>query len=81
MSTATLAEELRPLVYQELDALDNEGVETIHRVISRLQMEQSLERLAGMADEMRASGVMDRVPEILAEVRARRRAQECMSKK
>ena len=38
-------------------------------------MEQSLERLDGMADEMRAKGVMERLPGIIAEVRARRRAQ------
>ena len=75
MSTATLAEELRPLVHQELDTLDDEGIETVHRVILRMRMDQSLERLDGMADEMRTSGVMERLPEILAEVRARRRSQ------
>ena len=75
MSTATLAEELRPLVHQELDTLDDEGIKTVHRVILRMRMEQSLERLDGMADEMRTSGVMERLPEILAEVRARRRSQ------
>lgn len=75
MSTATLAEELRALVHRELDALDDEGIETVHRVILRMRMEQSLERLDGMADEMRTNGVMERLPEILAEVRARRRSQ------
>ena len=75
MSNATLAEELRPLVHRELDTLDDESIETVHRVILRMRMEQSLERLDGMADEMRTTGVMERLPEILAEVRARRRAQ------
>lgn len=58
-----------------MDALDDEGIETVHRVILRMRMEQSLERLDGMADEMRTNGVMERLPEILAEVRARRRSQ------
>jgi len=75
MSDATLPEELRPLVHQEVDALDDVGLETVHRVILRMRMEQSLERLDGMADEMRAKGVMERLPGIIAEVRARRRAQ------
>jgi hypothetical protein len=75
MSTATLAAELRPLVHKELDTLDDEGIETVHRVILRMQMEKSLERLDGMADEMRTNGVMEQLPEIIAEVRARRRAQ------
>ena len=70
-----LAEELRPLVHRELDTLDDEGVETVHRVILRTGLEQSMEPLDGMADEMRTTGVMERLPEILAEVRARRRAQ------
>lgn len=75
MSNATLPEELRPLVHQEVDTLDDVGLETVHRVILRMRMEQSLERLDGMADEMRAKGVMERLPGIIAEVRARRRAQ------
>jgi hypothetical protein len=58
-----------------VDTLDDVGLETVHRVILRMRMEQSLERLDGMADEMRAKGVMERLPEIIAEVRARRRAQ------
>ena len=58
-----------------MDTLDDVGLETVHRVILRMRMEQSLERLDGMADEMRAKGVMERLPEIIAEVRARRRAQ------
>lgn len=75
MSNATLPEELRPLVHSEVDTLDAVGLETVHRVILRMRMEQSLERLDGMADEMRAKGVMAHLPEIIAEVRARRRAQ------
>jgi hypothetical protein len=75
MSNATLPEELRPLVHSEVDMLDAVGLETVHRVILRMRMEQSLERLDGMADEMRAKGVMERLPDIIAEVRARRRAQ------
>ncbi len=75
ISNATLPEALRPLVHQEVDALDDVGLETVHRVILRMRMEQSLERLDGLADEMQAKGVMERLPEIIAEVRARRRAQ------
>ena len=40
-----------------------------------MRMEESLGRLDGMADEMREKGVMERLPQIIAEVRARRRAQ------
>jgi hypothetical protein len=75
MSNATLPDALRPLVHQEVDALDDVGLETVHRVILRMRLAQSLERLDGMADEKHAKGVMERLPEIIAEVRARRRAQ------
>ncbi len=72
---ATSPDELRPLVHREVDSLDDVGLETVHQVILRMRMEQSLERLDGMADAMRAKGVMARLPELIAEVRARRRAQ------
>jgi len=62
-------------VYREVDALDDIGIETVHRVILRMRMEESLGRLDSMADEMREKGVMERLPQIIAEVRARRRAQ------
>jgi len=75
MSTMTSPEELRPLVHQEVDTLDDAGLETVHRVILRMRMDQSLERLDGMADEMRAKDVMAHLPEIIAQVRARRHAQ------
>ena len=51
------------------------GLETVHRGILRMRMEESLGRLDGMADEMREKGVMERLPQIIAEVRAQRRAQ------
>ena len=75
MSVTTSPEELRPLVHREVDALGDIGIETVHRVILRMRMEESLERLDTMADEMREKGVMERLPQIIAEVRARRRAQ------
>ena len=74
MSNVTLPE-LRPLVHQEVDTFDDAGLETVHRVILRMRLEQSMERLDGIADEMRAKGVMEQLPEIIAQVRARRRAQ------
>ena len=75
ISITTLPEELHPLVHREVDALDAVGLEAVHRVILRMRMEESLERLDGMADEMRDKGVMARLPQIIADVRARRRAQ------
>ena len=75
MSTPTLPEELRPLVHREVDALDDIGIETVHRVILWMRMEESLGRLDSMADEMREKGVMERLPQIIAEVRTWRRAQ------
>ena len=56
MSEVTLPEELRPLVHQEVDKLDGVGLETVHRVILRMRMEQSLARLDETADEMRTKG-------------------------
>lgn len=69
-------DELRPLVHRAVDTLDEVELETVHRVILRMRMEQSLDRLDTMADEMREKGVMDRLPQIIAEVRARRRAAQ-----
>ena len=75
MSTPTLPEELRPLVHREVDALDDIGLDTVHRAILRMRMEESLGRLDSMANEMREKGVMERLPQVIAEVRARRSAQ------
>ena len=69
----TSPDELRPLLHKAVDTLDEVELETMHRVILRMRMEQSLERLDGMADEMREKGIMDRLPQIITEVRARRR--------
>ena len=72
---ADIAGGTAPLVHRGVDALDDIGLETVHRVILRMRMAESLERLDGMADEMREKGVLERLPQIIAEVRARRRAQ------
>ena len=78
MSTPALTspDELRPLLHRTVDTLDEMELETLHRVILRMRMEQSLDRLDTMTDEMREKGVMDRLPQIIAEVRARRRAAQ-----
>ena len=78
MSTPALTspDELRPLLHRTVDTLDEAELETVHRVILRMRMEQSLDRLDTMTDEMREKGVMDRLPQIIAEVRARRRAAQ-----
>ena len=62
-------------MHRGVDALDDIGLDTVHRVILRMRMEKSLGCLDSMADEMREKGVMERLPQIIAEVRARRRAQ------
>ena len=50
------------------DTLNEVELETVHRVILRMRMEQSLDQLD--TDEMRENGVMDRLPQIIAEVRS-----------
>ena len=82
MSTPALIspDELRPLLHRTVDTLDEVELETVHRVILRMRMEQSLDRLDTLTDEMREKGVMDRLPQIIAEVRARRRAGVGMAK-
>ena len=54
----TSPDELRPLLHKAVDTFDDVELETMHRLILRMRMEQSL----------------DRLPQIIAEVRARRRA-------
>ncbi len=75
-SASTSPDELRPLLHRTVDTLDDVELETVHRVILRMRMEQSLNRLDTTADEMREKGVMDRLPQIIAEVRARRQAAQ-----
>ena len=76
MSTpaTTSPDELRPLLHKAVDTFDDVELETMHRVILRMRMEQSLERLDGMEDEMQEKGIMDRLPQVISEVRRRRRA-------
>ncbi|MCW5558254.1 MAG: hypothetical protein KIT22_10540 [Verrucomicrobiae bacterium] len=71
--TANGPDALRPIVHQELDALDPIELEAVHRLILGFRMDRSLERLDALADEAREQGALARLPAIVAEVRARRR--------
>ena len=71
----TATEPLRPLVHRELDELDDLELDAIHRLILRLRLDRSLDRLNDLADAAREQGALDRLPEIIAHVRARRRAR------
>lgn len=72
--TGAFPEPLRPLVHRELDELDDVELDAIHRLILRLRLDRSLDRLNDLADAARERGALDRLPQILADVRSRRRA-------
>jgi len=74
MTTTTVSrpDELRPVVRGELEDLDPVELDAVHRLILRLRMDRSLDRLNELADDARGRGALDRLPAILAEVRARR---------
>ena len=62
--------ELRPLVHEEVDRLEAEDLEVLHRVALQLELERVNARLDTAFDADRHAGKIERLPEIIRAARA-----------
>ncbi len=76
MSTLTNADpkNLLPAVTEKLHALTAEELAVVERVLLQLEINRTVAELDAATDELRGKGMLDRLPEIIAEVRAQRRS-------
>lgn len=73
MSTAG-ATELRPKLHAKIEQLDGDELAVVERVLRQLEINRTVAELDAATDELRAKGMLERLPQIIAEVRAQRRA-------
>jgi hypothetical protein len=71
METVVLeANKLRPEIIQRIDALDDESLLVLHRLLLRIERDRLWRELSAEAEEDRRSGKMDRLSDIIREARA-----------
>lgn len=64
---------LRPELIERIQAMDNESLVLLHRVLLFLEKEQLWRELSAEAEQDRRSGKFERLPEIIRSVRAEMR--------
>ena len=64
-------EKLRPELHQRIDQMDAEQLTLLHRIVLKLELERVTDDLDNRFDAARAEGKLDRVEELLQDVRAR----------
>lgn len=69
-STVLEPEKLRPEIIQRIEALDDESLLLLHRVLLNVEKERLWRELSAEAEQDRRSGKFDRLPEIIREARA-----------
>lgn len=70
MPTTLEPSELRPALHAKVEQLDGEALAILHRVALQLELDQLVGEVDGDFDNLRAQGGLDRLPEIVREVRA-----------
>ena len=70
MPTTLQPSELRPALHAKVEQLDGEALAILHRVALQLELDQLVGEVDGDFDKLRAQGGLDRLPEIVREVRA-----------
>jgi hypothetical protein len=74
MSEMQLPEQLRPLLHEKIEALDAEHLALLHRVLLQMEVEELADKLGAAFDADAEDLRWSRLPEIIRECRARRRA-------
>lgn len=69
-STVLEPEKLRPEIIQRIEAMDDESLLLLHRVLLNVEKERLWRELSAEAEQDRRSGKFDRLPEIIREARA-----------
>jgi hypothetical protein len=68
-ATVLTPEKLRPEIIQRIEAMDDESLLLLHRLLLRLEKERLWHELSAEADAERRSGKFDRLPDIIREAR------------
>jgi hypothetical protein len=63
-------QKLRPEIIQRVEAMDDESLVLLHRLLLRLERERLWRELSAEAEADRRSGRFDRLSDIVREVRA-----------
>jgi hypothetical protein len=61
---------LRPEIIQRIETMDDESLLVLHRILLVVEKERLWRELSAEADQDRAAGKFDRIPEIIREARA-----------
>ena len=69
-STVLEAKKLRPDIIQRIENMDDENLLVLHRFLLIVEKERLWRELSAEAEQDRASGQLDRLPEIIREARA-----------
>jgi len=69
-STVIEPSKLRPEILQRIEAMDDKSLLLLHRLLLHVEKERLWRELSAEAEADRCSGVFDRLPEIIREVRA-----------
>ena len=68
-STVLEPKKLRPEIIQRIEAMDDESLLVVHRVLLIVEKERLWRELAAEAEQDRRLGKLDRLPEIIREAR------------
>jgi len=69
-SVALESKKLRPEIIQRIEAMDDDSLLVLHRILLTLEKERLWRELSAEAERDRASGKLDRLQEIIREARA-----------
>jgi hypothetical protein len=69
------AEKLRPEIIQRIEAMDDNSLLLLHRVLMHMEKDRLWRELSAEAEDDRRSGKLDRVSEVIREVRAELRKE------
>jgi hypothetical protein len=69
-STVLEPKKLRPELIQRVEAMDDESLLVLHRVMLIVEKESLWRELAAEAEQDRRSGKLERLPDIIREARA-----------
>ena len=69
-ATVLESRKLRPEIIQRIEAMDDESLLLLHRLLLHLEKERLWHELSAEAEADRRAGKLDRLPEIIREARA-----------
>jgi hypothetical protein len=69
-ATVLAAQKLRPEIIQRIEAMDDESLLLLHRLLLYVEKERLWHELSAEAEADRRSGKLDRLPDIIREARA-----------